>query len=173
MELERCDFRAMIYYDFKRGLKQEECLAQFLQTFGDNAPSRATVFRWFAEFKRGRESLKDETHPGRPPTAVVPETVAAVEKMLRQDGRMTYSMMQDSIKIGAAALHTILHENLQVRKVAACWVPHCFSDEQKEQRVNWCQFMLQKFNEGKSKRVYDIVTGDKSWVYQFDPETKP
>ena len=32
--------------------------------------------------------------------------------------------------------------------------------------------MRQKFNEGKSKRVYDIVTGDESWIYQFDPETK-
>ena len=61
-------------------------------------------------FKRGRESHKDETHPERPQTAVVPETVAVVEKMLRQDGRITYSMMQDSIKIGSAALHTILHE---------------------------------------------------------------
>ena len=108
-------------------------------------------------FKRGRESLKDETHPERPQTAAVPETVAVVEKMLRQDGRMTYSMMQDSIKIGSAALHTILHENLQVWKV---------------QRVKWCQFMLQKFNEGKSKQVYDIVIGDESWIYKSDPETK-
>ena len=85
MELERRDFRAMIYYDFERGLKHGECLAQLLRTFGDNAPSRATVSRWFAEFKKGREILKDETHPGRPPTAVVPETDAAVEKMLRHD----------------------------------------------------------------------------------------
>ena len=108
-------------------------------------------------FKRGRESLKDETHPERPKTAVVPETVAVVEKMLRQVGRMTYSMMQDRIKIGSAALHTILHENLQVLKV---------------QRIKWCQFMLQKFNEGKSKRVYDIVIGDESWIYKSDPETK-
>ena len=59
MLFERRDFRAMIYYDFKRDLKQEECLAQLLQTFGDNVSSRATVFRWFAELKRGREILKD------------------------------------------------------------------------------------------------------------------
>lgn len=172
MELERRDFRAMIYYDFKRGLKQEECHAQLFRTFEDIAPSRATVFRWFAEFKRGRESLKDETHPGRPPTAVIPETIAMVEKLLREDGRLTYSMLQDSVKIGSAAINTILHEKLQVRKVAARWVPHCLTDQQKDQRVKWCQFMLQKFDQGKSKRVYDIVTGDESWIYQFDPESK-
>ena len=108
----------------------------------------------------------------RPTQGDPPETVATVEKMLRQDGWMTYSMMQDSVKIGSAALHKILHENLQVRKVPAGWVPYCLSNEQKEQCINWCQFMLQKFNEGKSKRVYDIVTGDESWIYQFDLETK-
>eukprot|EP00794_Sanderia_malayensis_P001653 gene1653-1840_t len=136
-------------------MKQEECHTQLFKTFEDIAPSRATVFRWFAEFKRGREILKDDAHSGRPPTAVVPETVAAVEKMLREDGRMTYSMLQDSLKIGSAAVHTILHEKLQVRKVTACWVPHCLTDQQKDHRVDWCQFKLQKFDEGKSKRVLD------------------
>ena len=45
---------------------------------------------WRAKFRQ--ERVKDETHPKRPQTAVLPETVATVEKMLRQDGWMTYSM---------------------------------------------------------------------------------
>ena len=32
--------------------------------------------------------------------------------------------------------------------------------------------MLKKFNEGGSKRVYDILTCDGTWIYQYDPETK-
>jgi histone-lysine N-methyltransferase SETMAR len=32
--------------------------------------------------------------------------------------------------------------------------------------------MLTKYEEGKSKRVFDIITGDETWIYQFDPETK-
>ena len=103
MEIERHDFRAMIYYDFKRGIKQEEYHAQLLQIFEDIAPSRATVFRWPDKFKWGRESLKDEDHPGRPPVAVIPETAEIVEKMLREDGRMKYSMLQESAKIGSEA----------------------------------------------------------------------
>ena len=50
MELKRRDFRAMIYYDFKRGLKQEQCLKQLFETFEDAAPSRATVFRTFGRY---------------------------------------------------------------------------------------------------------------------------
>ena len=46
------------------------------------------------------------------------------------------------------------------------------TEAQKEHRVNWCQFMLEKFDNGRSNRVYDIVTADESWIYQFDSETK-
>ena len=32
--------------------------------------------------------------------------------------------------------------------------------------------MLRKFDGGRSPRVWDIVRGDETWVYQYDPETK-
>ena len=32
--------------------------------------------------------------------------------------------------------------------------------------------MLRKFDRGRSRRVWDIVTGDETWVYQYDLETK-
>ena len=32
--------------------------------------------------------------------------------------------------------------------------------------------MLRKLDRGRSPRVWNIVTGDKTWVYQYDPETK-
>ena len=32
--------------------------------------------------------------------------------------------------------------------------------------------MLRKFNGGGSKRVWDIITGDESWIYHYDPESK-
>ena len=32
--------------------------------------------------------------------------------------------------------------------------------------------MLRKFDGGRFPRVWDIVTGDETWVYQYDPEAK-
>ena len=32
--------------------------------------------------------------------------------------------------------------------------------------------MLKKFDGGVSKRVYNILTCDETWIYQYDPETK-
>ena len=32
--------------------------------------------------------------------------------------------------------------------------------------------MLQKYDRGASKHVYDIVTDDESWIYAYEPENK-
>ena len=32
--------------------------------------------------------------------------------------------------------------------------------------------MLKKFDGGRTSRVWDIVTGDETWMSQYDPETK-
>ena len=60
----------MIFYYFKNGLNQAQSLERLTQALGDLAPSHATVFNWFAEFKRGRNSFEDEERSGRPLTAV-------------------------------------------------------------------------------------------------------
>ena len=46
------------------------------------------------------------------------------------------------------------------------------SDGLKYTRVKWCTEMLNRFNNGDSNWVSDIVTGDETWIYQFDPQTK-
>ena len=46
--------------------------------FGDEAPSRTNVYRWYGGFNRGRSSLKDEFREGRLKSVVVPETIDAV-----------------------------------------------------------------------------------------------
>ena len=32
--------------------------------------------------------------------------------------------------------------------------------------------MLRKYDRGASKHVYDIVTGDESWIYAYESESK-
>ena len=37
--------------------------------------------------------------------------------------------------------------------------------------VNWSKEMLQKYDRSASKQVYDIVTGDDSCIYAYEPES--
>ena len=99
MELESDHFRSMIWYDFKCGLNESQTLERLTQAFWDLAPSRATVFRWFAEFKRGRTSLKDEERSGRPKYVVTEENISAVEALIKEDPRRTYKDIAGALGI--------------------------------------------------------------------------
>lgn len=172
MELSRQDFRAMIFYDFKSGLNYHQSLELLLAAFGDQAPSESTVRRWFHEFGRGRASVQDEPRSGRPRTAVTDKNSHRVEKLLREERHITTRDIRQEVGIGSAATQTILHECLGVHKATSRWIPHLLSHEEKDRRVEWCQFMIEKFEDGRSKRVDDIVTCDETWAYCYDPETK-
>ena len=124
MDLNRAHFRAMIFYDFRSGLNQHECLQRLSTAFPDQAPSRTTVFDWYAEFRRGRRSLEDEDRSGRPPSATNDEQVSAVEAMVKEDARVTVAQIGREVGISSGSIITILHEKLRCRKVCARWVPH-------------------------------------------------
>ena len=74
--------------------------------------------------------------------------------------------------ISSPSVSTILHQHLRARKISSRWVPHHSSNGLKCARVEWCTEMLKRFNSGDSRRVSDIVAGDDTWTYKFDPETK-
>ena len=172
MELEREHFRAMILYDFKCYLNESQTLERLTQAFWDFATSRATVFRWFAESKRGRTSLKDEERNRRPTSLVTEENISAVEALIKEDPRRTYKDIEGTLGISSPSVFTILHQHLRARKICSRWVPHHLSDGFKCTWVEWCTEMLKRFNNGTPARVLDIVTGEESWIYQFDLETK-
>lgn len=172
MDLTREHFRAMIFYDFKRGLSYHESHENLVATFGDTAPSLTTVFTWFKEFQRGRQSLQDDPRSGRPPETVTDENARLVKRIVDEKRNSTVRELQQASKIPSTSIHRILRKQLGARKVASRWIPHLLTPEQKEQRVEWCHFMLDKFNHGRSKRVYDIVTGDETWICCYEPESK-
>ncbi|KAG7308967.1 hypothetical protein JYU34_004823 [Plutella xylostella] len=172
MELTREHFRAKIFHNFRRGLSQEQCLAELVSIYKLEAPSKTTIYRWYSEFRRGRSSLTTVPSTGRPKTAVTQDNIDAVRQLIKEDRHVTYEQIRASLSIGMTAIQTILHEKLGVKKLVSRWVPHRLTEEQKSARVNWCRSALQRFNGGSSNAVYNIVSGDESWIYSYEPERK-
>lgn len=133
MELNREHFRTMIFYDFKSNLTPKQCRARLRIAFGDAAaPSNATIYNWFAEFKRGhRGRLNDKAREGRPATAVNRTNIDAIQLILRTDPRVTYREIQSSLGIDMKQINEILHEHLNVTKVGDIWIlpPDEISDD--------------------------------------------
>ncbi|XP_033254026.1 histone-lysine N-methyltransferase SETMAR-like [Drosophila miranda] len=170
MEISRERFRWIIFHNFRRGLSQQECVDELSSLYGEKAPSKTTVYRWFAKFNSGRSSVADEFREGRP--NVVSQNIDGVRELIVQDRHVTYREIEASLHISSTSIHSILHEHLVVKKVCSRWIPHNLSLAQKKDRVNWSKEMLKKFDRGASKDVYKIVTGDESWIYAYEPETK-
>ena len=119
----------------------------------------------------GARTLEDDDRCGQMTMTVTPEDVPRVQSLIKKDQKMTYAEIQDIMKISSGNLTRILHDCLGVRKRIR-WVSHNLSEEQRRGRVDLCTHMLRKFDGGRSPRVWDIITGDKTWVYQYGPETK-
>ncbi|CAH1965639.1 unnamed protein product [Acanthoscelides obtectus] len=147
-------FRAIIYYTFQRQLSQQECLAELLTVFGNEAPHLSTISRWYGEFKRGRVSLSDDPRVGAPKTAVTQENLDAVRKLIIEDRHVTYREIEASLMISKTSIQKNLHEELGLRKLVSRWIPHLLTEKQKAARVN-C-----------------IVSDDESWIYCCEPENK-
>ena len=120
----------------------------------------------------GARTLEDDDRCGRMATTVAPENVSRVDSLIKKDPKMAYTDIQDIMKILSGSLTRIHHDCLGIRKLCGRWVPHSLSEERKRGRVDWSTHMLRKFDRGRSPRVWDIVTGDQTWVYQYGPETK-
>lgn len=56
-----------------------------------------------------------------------------------------------------------------VRKLCSRWIPHNLTKVQKDARVTWSKATLKRFNGEASNLVWNIVTGDESWIYSYDP----
>ena len=59
--------------------------------------------------------------------------------------------------ISEANVHSILFEDLTVKKICSCWIEQNLSIAQKKTHVDWSKEMLQKYGRGASKHGYDIV----------------
>ena len=162
----------MMYYDLCQGKSFQECFQSLKHCFGNRSPSKATTFRWFRQFMSGVRTSDNNDRYSRMVTTITPENVPRVESLIKKDPRMTNAEIRDIMKISSGSFTRLLHECLGVEKPCARWVLHKVSEEQKRGRVDWCTHMLRKFDRARSPRVWDIVTGDEAWVYQYDPETK-
>ena len=139
---------------------------------GSNAPSHHTVFNWFREFQCNKFSVQDAPRLGRPSTSVTEQIIDAVRKLIEDDPHSTYQQIEAIFDIDSTATHLIIHDYLNLRKVCGGWMPHTLTDDQKQLRLQFCRHSLKRFEEGRSRRVFDLITGDESCFHHYDHELK-
>lgn len=168
---ERVEQRCCIKFCQRLGDTQTETIRKVQLAFGNDAMSVTQIKEWFNRFKDGRTSVESDERPGRPSTSRNPQVVEQVRKLIREDRRLTVRELADEVGISHGSADTILLEDLGMRRVAAKFVPKLLSPEQRQCRLDVAQDMLQTAN-ADPDFLKTVITGDESWVYGYDPETK-
>jgi hypothetical protein len=80
-------------------------------------------------------------------------------------------MIVESLNIPKIVVLWILQEDLGKRKLCASFVPHSLTPEQREDRVTSCQDII-VMADTDNNLFNKIITGDETWCFAYDPETK-
>jgi len=90
---------------------------------------------------------------------------------MAKDRRLSVSMIAEETGLDKSALHIILTDHLHMRKSCTKLMPKNLSVEQKANRLEICQDLLGR-HEIELHFLDKVITGDESWVFDYDPETK-
>lgn len=163
--------RANIKFCFKLGKSFTETHELMQQVYGDDCLSRSRVHEWFKRFQEGRETLEDDQHVGQPKFVITPPNIEKVREFIKAEPKSSLRYMEMELNISRDSIHRILTDHLGLRKVCARFVPHKLTDDQKLLRVQHSKDIIKEAKKDKNF-LYNIVTGDETWCFQYDPETK-
>jgi hypothetical protein len=133
--------------------------------------SHSKTFLWYKRFKDGRTSVDDDERSGRPSTGKTPENIAKVREAILADHGQIIHDVCEIVGLSYGTVRSILADNLNMRHISARFVPRLLSDDQKALRVSVCRELKQQAS-GDPNFISNIITGDETWMYGYDPETK-
>ncbi|KAG8259209.1 hypothetical protein J6590_108756 [Homalodisca vitripennis] len=91
--------------------------------------------------------------------------------MVLDNRRITVREIAEYLGISIGLCHSILIDNLGMRRVAAKFVPKLLNFDQKQHRMNIANEMLESVRNDPNL-LQRVITGDESWVYGYDVEIK-
>ena len=77
--------RTNIKFYFKLGKTAAETVEMTRQVYGDTCLSLAQIFRWYARFKIGVETIEDEDRTGRPFSVRNEGLIAKVRERIQEE----------------------------------------------------------------------------------------
>jgi len=101
----------------------------------------------------------------------MPEMIERVCQIISEDRHRTIDEVSMLVGIRDGTCHKILTEDLKMQCVASKFVPRLPSVDQKQQRLDVCLDLKENAANDPSF-LSNVITGDKTWVYAYDLETK-
>jgi len=98
-----------------------------------------------AQFKPGDFSTCDAPRPGRPKTVTTTEIIDQIHEIILEDRQISAKSIAEQLGISRERVGSIIHEDLEMRKLSAKWVPKCLNADLKHQRCQSSEQVLEFF----------------------------
>jgi len=144
----------VLFFPPLQGKAPKEIQAILTETLGEHAPSYGSVKNWVAQFKRGDFSTCDAPRPGRPKTVNTPEIIDQIHELILQSRRISTKSNAEQLGIARERVGSIIHEDFDMRKLSAEWVPICLNADQKR-RCHSSEQLLEFFRRDRN----DFLSG--------------
>ena len=99
---------------------------------------------WVAQFKRGDFSTCDAPRPGQPKTVTTLEIIDQIHELILEERRIWAKSIAE--QLGISRDGSIIHEDLDMWNLSAKWVPKCLKADQKCQRCQSSEQLLEFFS---------------------------
>jgi len=153
--------RVVIKFFFSlQGKAPKETHAILKETLKDHAPLYATVKNWVAQFKRDDFSTCDAPRPGRHKIVTTPEIIDQIHELILGDRRILAKSIAEQLGISRERIWSIIHDDFDMRKLSAKWVPRCLNADQKRQRCQSSEQILKFFRRDPNDFLSRLVTMD-------------
>ena len=149
--------RVVIKFFFLQGKAPKEIHAILKETLGKHAPSYGAVKYWVTKFNYGDLFIWDAPHPGRSQTVSTPEIIHHIHKLTLEDCRISAKSIAEQRGISREMVGSIILEDLAMRKLFAKWVPKCLKADQKSQRCQGSEKLLEFFQLDPSDFLSDAI----------------
>jgi len=101
-----------------------------------------------------------------------PEIIGQIHKLILEDRQISAKSIAEQLGSSRERVGSIIHEDLDMWKLSAKWVPKCLNADQKRQRCQSSEQLFKFFRHDPNDFLSRLVTMDETCLYHYDPETK-
>jgi hypothetical protein len=153
------------------GKTAAETVTVLKEAIKDEAMGKTQVYETFNRFKKGEMSVEDQLHSGHPSTSRSDQNFGKVCQAVLEDRRQTTDKISEITGVSWSSCQCILMEGIMMKWIAAKFMPRQLTEEQKNKPMNVCHGFQEEL-EDDPQLLTKVVTGDESWCYGYDPESK-
>ena len=156
--------------EMKRGVPATTIHQQLVESWGESAPGKGTVCRWYTDLKTGRRtSFEDAEKEGRPRCQSTEANWKLIKQCLEDIPSIGLHRIEELTSIPRETARRILHDN-NYRKISSVWIPNPLTEARQENRLLAATDFKSLFASHQDELLHRrLIIVDESWLF-FTPK---